>query len=106
MDGVLQVQETRTVLRSVQQVAGPGAMDMLAVPRGIVETRSGAYDPARGRGQSRLVPTIETPEKARLREDLERTKAALQAAQAQAAQATVAERHKVEQLENVAFHDQ
>ena len=79
---------------------------MLAVPTGIVETRTTAYGPARGRVPARPIPMIETPEKARLRDDLERTREALQEAQSQAAQATAAERKRMEAMARAALHGQ
>ena len=95
----MQVHETTTLRQVVAQPRDlREAMDSQqievsggAIPLGLVQSRATSYGPARSRTVTR--PTaIETPEKARLRAELERVTADLRAADAAAAQATMAER--------------
>ena len=97
---VAQPRDLREALDSTQMEVSGGA-----IPLGIVHSRATSYGPARSRAVTR--PTaVETPEKARLRAELERVTADLRAADAAAAQATKAERERVEKLARAAFHDQ
>jgi len=109
-DLTMQVQE-QTTLRTITAVprtpARGGDMQMVVAgsenPQGIVQAQATPYGPARNPSVRR--PTaIETPEKARLREELERVKNDLRAADAVAKHATAQERHRVEHMANVAIH--